>query len=94
MRRLRQLGFVVPDQRVAGPARALGRLAAPERFRHQGVGEDQPGFGNVGDRQQHIGGFVGRRIVAPDPGGIASCAQERAAKRRRPAVETAISTLT
>ena len=53
------------------------------------VGEHELGFRHLVDRQQHLGGFAGRGIVAPDARGVAldteqHAAEAPAARRSRP----------
>ena len=65
---------------------ALGFLAAPHRFRNQLVGEDEPGFGDVFHRQQHIGLVIGLDVIAMQPHGAALDAGERSAEALSPLV--------
>ena len=55
---------------------ALGRLFAPQRFRHEFISEHELRLTHVLDRQQR-GRIFAFRIVAHEPRGFAVCARER-----------------
>ena len=55
-----------------------GFLVAPQRFGDERVGEHELGFRHVVDRQQHLGGFAGRGVVAADARRVAFGAEQQA----------------
>ena len=63
---------------------ALGGLFAPQGLRHQFVGEHQPCFIHVVDRQQHVRLLAFFRVVAAHPRGLAFGADQQAAEALAP----------
>ena len=53
-------------------------------FGDERVGEHELGFRHVLDRQQHLGGFAGRGVVAADARGVAFGAEQQAAESPPP----------
>jgi len=58
----------------------LRRLAAPERFGNQRIGDDEPGLGHFLDWQHNLGCFAGRGIVAANARGLAIHAEQQTVK--------------
>ena len=79
--------------RLPSPCRAFRRLAAPERFGNQRVGEDELGLGHFLDRQQNSRLLRRVRHRRGECARLPLHAQQQPRNRRRPSIATAISTL-